>query len=79
MVGAHLQGLGTEDVFVQGGDEDFGQMVDLLFRLLIAPLHAAGHALQWIGQVLLGPRPLGVGGTVLLQLIQILWKHRGHV
>lgn len=79
VVWAHLQGLGTEDVLMQGGDKDFREMVDLLFCFLTTPLHAAGHALQRLRQLLLRSRPLGVGGPVLLQFVQILWKHRGHM
>lgn len=59
---------------MQGGDEDFRQMPDVLLCFLGALLHAAGHALQRLCQLLLGARPLGVSGAILLQLIQILWK-----
>lgn len=46
MVWAHLHSLGTEDVLMQGRDEDIRQMVDVFFRFITTPLHATGHTLQ---------------------------------
>ena len=46
LVWAHLEGLGTQDVLMQGGYKDFRQMVDLLFCFLTAPLDTAGNTVQ---------------------------------
>lgn len=72
VIASHLQSLSTEDILVQGGDQDLRQMVNLLVCFFAALLHAAGHALQRLRQLFLQACPLGVGGAVLLQLIQIL-------
>lgn len=66
---AHLQCLCTEDVLVQQGDQGVREMAYLLICLLTASLHTAGHTLQELRQLLLYFHPLGVGGTVLFQLI----------
>lgn len=73
----HLERFSAEDILVQGRDQDLRQMLDVLFCFLAALHHTAGHALQRLRQLLLQLPPPGVGGAVLLQVVHILWKHRG--
>jgi len=42
----HLQGVSTEDILMQGGDQALRQVLDPFLRFLTAPLHAAGNSLQ---------------------------------
>lgn len=46
VVWAHLEGLSTQDVLMQGGYKDFRQMVDLLLCFLTAPHQAVGNTVQ---------------------------------
>ena len=77
VVWTHLQCLRTQDVLVQGRGQDLRQMLVVLFGFLTAAFHTAAHGLQGFPQVPLWPCPLDIHGAILLQLIQILWKHRG--